>query len=83
MATTEITICSGTLCYIMGGADFFEIESKVSELYGNKVKVKASPCMGFCEGDDKQNPPCVTINNHLIPDATIEKIIYQLKQIIG
>lgn len=78
---TEITICSGTLCYIMGGADIFEIETKLCEITKEKIHVKASTCLGYCEGDEKQNPPCVKINNSLIPDATIEKIINYLKNI--
>ncbi|MBN2485198.1 MAG: NAD(P)H-dependent oxidoreductase subunit E [Bacteroidales bacterium] len=78
---TEITICSGTLCYIMGGADIFEIETKLSEMYNDKIRIKASTCLGFCEGENKQNPPCVMVGNELIPDATIEKIINHLKRL--
>lgn len=76
---TEITICSGTLCYIMGGADLFDIEASLTRLFGEDIRVKASACLGYCEGEPRQNPPCVLINDELIADACIEKIIYHLK----
>ena len=80
---TEITICTGTLCYIMGGADILDIETELSKLFKDKIAIKASPCLGFCEGENKQNPPCIMVGDNLIPDATVEKIIYQLKNRIN
>lgn len=76
---TEITICSGTLCHIMGGAELFEIEDKLLELFNEPIKLKASPCLGNCQGTEKVKPPCILINGKLVPEATIEKIIEKLK----
>lgn len=76
---TEITICSGTLCHIMGGAELFEIEDKLLELFNEPIKLKASPCLGNCQGSEKVNPPCILINGKLMAEASIEKVFKHLK----
>lgn len=76
----EITICSGTLCYIMGGAELFEIEEKLTSMFKLEFKVNASPCLGACQGDDKQKPPCIKVNNALLAEASIDSIINYLKK---
>lgn len=75
----EITICSGTLCHIMGGAEIFEIEDKLPELFEEPVTLKAAPCLGRCEGLKRVKPPCILINNKPMDEASIEKIISKLK----
>lgn len=75
---TEITICSGTLCHIMGGAELFEIEDKLLELFNEPVKLKAAPCLGSCQGLERVKPPCILINNIPMAEASIEKIIEKL-----
>ena len=76
----EITICSGTLCHIMGGAELFEIEDKLSEIINEEINLKASVCLGHCQEPHKEKPPCITINNQLLPEATFEKIIRYLQK---
>lgn len=75
---TEITICSGTLCHIMGGAELFEIEDKLLELFNEPVQIKAAPCLGKCQGTERLQPPCILINGEPMAEATIEKIIEKL-----
>ena len=77
---TEITICSGTLCHIMGGAELFEIEEKLSEIINDEIVVKASVCLGICQGPHKEKPPCIKVNNVLLAEATIEKLISYLQK---
>lgn len=78
----EITICSGTLCYIMGGAELWEIEDKISEITDCNITIKASNCLNICQGEFKKKPPCIKINNQVLEAATIDIIISYLENII-
>lgn len=80
---TEITICSGTLCHIMGGAELFEIEEKLPELFEEPVTLKAAPCLGRCQGPKQSKPPCIFINNESMDEASIERIIAKLNALFS
>jgi NADH:ubiquinone oxidoreductase subunit E len=75
----EITICTGTLCHIMGGAELFEIEDKLKQVFNTDIVIKASTCLGICENGEHKKPPCILINNEEMHEADIEKIIKHLK----
>ncbi len=76
----ELKICSGTLCYIMGGADICEIERFLSDNIKDRVDIKASPCLGHCKDTINVKPPCVEINNKRITEATIDKIVREIQR---
>ncbi len=77
-----ITICCGTYCHIMGGAELQMIDEYISPELLEQTEIKFSNCMGYCK-DNYGNPPFVEINGSLLSEATKEKIIGRLKQIMG
>ncbi len=69
-----IKICTGTLCHVMGGAELLSINEYLTSELREKVKLKGMVCSNYCKDTD-QKPPFVAINDTLISEATIEKMI--------
>ena len=71
----EVSICYGTLCFIMGGAAFELMGEKLPEDLKDKVTIKGMNCPGYCDSQVNGRPPFVTVNNKLIAEANLNKVI--------
>lgn len=69
-----IKICTGTLCHVMGGAELLSINECLTNELKEKVELKGMVCSNYCKDTDLK-PPFVTINDILISEASIEKMI--------
>jgi len=74
-----VKICTGTLCHVMGGSELPELAYHLPENMKSKVEVKGMVCGQFCR-DTSKKPPFVTINDVLMEQASIEKIISYLEK---
>jgi NADH:ubiquinone oxidoreductase subunit E len=73
-ADTVITVCAGTTCYVMGGAELLdELEGAVEsgELHAT---LRGATCFGNCKTAGGGRPPYVSVNGTVIEAATVEKI---------
>ncbi len=77
----KIKICVGTYCHVMGGYKLRELRQQLPEALQDKVKVEASVCLGCSTLKEKPQPPYAEINEKLMPDASLEKIIEELQKI--
>lgn len=75
----KIVICSGTTCYVLGGAQLMMLEDIMPADLKEHVEIVGSTCLQACR-DGKLHPPFVTINDHLMSEASISKIIEYLRQ---
>ena len=76
----EIKICFGTLCFIMGGAAFEMLGEHLPEEIRNKVRVEGMNCPGFCHKAEFGKPPFVMVNQTLIAEANIQKLIAKVRE---
>jgi len=76
---TEVKICSGTMCYIMGGAGLHLLKDRLPSQIKDHVSVYGIPCLNICQDESEKRPPYVQINGVLMDSATIDKILKQLK----
>lgn len=74
-----IQICTGTLCHVMGGAELPALVDYLPDNLKLKVKMKGMVCANYCK-DQTKKPPFVLINNELMHEADIEKIINYLQK---
>jgi len=77
-----VKICTGTLCHVMGGSELPELAGHLPESIKPKVEIKGMTCGGFCK-DGNRKPPFVTINDVLMEQASIEKIVSNLEKAIS
>ncbi len=78
----EVKICTGTLCYVMGGADLQLLDEHLPEELVDRVVIKGSPCLEHCNNKDTNaKAPYVEINGKVMSDATVIKVVNAIKEI--
>lgn len=81
MEKIEVRICSGTTCFVMGSSFLNELYDIIPQRFGDNVSVKPSLCLGQCSKSDKHSKaPYVKINDEVISEATVEKVISAIEQ---
>lgn len=70
-----IRICTGTTCYILGGASLLNLAELLPAELRGQVDIAGVTCLGFCR-DERQNnwPPYVTVGGTVVERATVEAI---------
>lgn len=83
MEKIHIVICSGTTCYLMGAGDFFGLEQVVGEPLASRLIIEGSPCMDLCKGGSYGKAPFVKVNEILISQATLPKVVEEIQRQAG
>ena len=79
----KLTVCCGTTCYLAVGNRIDRLEQLIKQEFGDKVEVVPSGCLGQCSVVNKESdfaPPFVKFNGEIIPNATNDNIIKELKK---
>ncbi|MBQ4278760.1 MAG: hypothetical protein IJC16_02235 [Rikenellaceae bacterium] len=74
-----VKICTGTLCYVMGGADLQLLDEQLSPELLSRVDIMGSPCLDCCNHDDSAQAPFVKVGERVVSGATISKVIDAIK----
>lgn len=84
MEKIKIKICSGTSCFVMGAAAIQALEFTPPEDIADKIEIVESRCLNLCHNSqDKHNHgPFVYVNDELIEEATLEKVINKVREIL-
>ena len=81
MSKIKIEICAGTTCFVMGGSSLQDLADLLVEKYGDKVEVKASPCLGMCSQNSEYSAaPYVRVAGEIVSSATVEKVIAEVEK---
>ena len=75
MKTVTVSICTGTTCYLMGGAHLLTFDEMLDPCTADQVNICGSHCLGLCESEANGRPPFVKVNDHVISDATLNKVL--------
>jgi len=76
MAKVNVKVCLGTTCFVMGSSNLQELLDLVPKKYGEDVDVAGSPCLGLCSIDwEFSKAPYVKVNDEVIKEATVEKVL--------
>ncbi|MDD3743050.1 MAG: hypothetical protein PHX54_05450 [Lentimicrobiaceae bacterium] len=76
----EVSICYGTLCFVMGGSAFETMGEKLPDDLKNKVSIQGMNCPGYCNSQEYGRPPFVKVNNRLIAEANLNKVIESIRK---
>jgi NADH:ubiquinone oxidoreductase subunit E len=77
----KVTLCVGTACHLMGAADLVTIDEFFDDYLKNNVEVKWVTCMEHCKDDSKGKPPFVLIEDELISEATLDKVLTRARKL--
>lgn len=84
MGKIELKICVGTLCYVMGGAELYDVIDNLPPELKEQIEIAFSSCSGWCE--EKQEPPFVELNGKKIGGVTksvlLQKINEELENVV-
>ncbi len=76
----KITICSGTKCYVLGGAQLMMLEEALPPELKDQVEIVGSSCMQACHQGGNAQPPFVKINDYLMESASIARVVDYLRK---
>lgn len=81
MKKIKVRVCLGTTCFVQGSANMQNLSELVPQKYGNKVEVVRSGCLGVCSTNwEHSKAPYVKVNDELIQEATVEKILAEIEK---
>lgn len=85
MEKIKIKICSGTSCFVMGAAAIQALEFTPPDDIADKIDIVESRCMNLCHDiNNKHNHgPFVMVNDELIEEATFEKVVNKVREILN
>ena len=79
MEKITVKVCTGTTCFVMGGANLQELNETISEKYGDKVELTASNCLGLCSINwEYSKAPYVKVNEEVVSEATADKVLEEI-----
>ncbi|VGO20771.1 NAD(P)H-dependent oxidoreductase subunit E [Pontiella sulfatireligans] len=83
MKKIKITICTGTTCYIMGATHLQRLDEVMDAAMLEQVEIIGSHCLGYCDAENFGKAPFVKVNDQLIADATLDKVIRKVREILN
>jgi NADH:ubiquinone oxidoreductase subunit E len=82
----KVTICTGTACFVMGGSELLLLEEQLPDDLKDITEIEGSPCISVCKQTEygktqSDHAPFVMINNEVMEQATVGKIIDHLRKL--
>lgn len=77
--TVKIKICMGTHCTMMGNLNLQENLEDLQLEYPDQIEIESVKCLKFCE-DNKA--PVVELNGKIIKNASAEKVISEILEVV-
>ena len=78
---TSVKICSGTACYVMGGAELLGISEHLTPDELDQVEIKGHMCLGLCN-DYNPNTPYALVDEEVVENATVESLAEAIRKVI-
>jgi NADH:ubiquinone oxidoreductase subunit E len=82
MKKIHITVCLGTTCHLMGTAHLQTLSADLPKALSAYVEVEYKRCLGLCDDTDPGKSPYVIIDNEIINEATMHRIIEKITFIL-
>lgn len=79
MEKITVKICTGTLCYVMGGSELQLLGECLPEHLQDKVEIKGATCLDYCNQEGHGKAPFVLVGERLVTAATISRIIEEIE----
>ena len=84
MKKIEVKICAGTAGFVMGAPQIQALEFNAPDDIADKIEIVEVRCMNHCnKGSGYNKGPFVEVNGELIEEATMEKVIIKVRELIA
>lgn len=78
MGKTQVKICMGTMCYVMGGGELRSLVETLPEEMRRCLDVSYSPCLGHC--NQMLEPPYIEINGRVVAGVSAPALLQIIKE---
>ncbi len=75
----SVTICAGTTCYVMGGADLLMLAENPPADLADRVEWSGCACLGSCREEGAGRAPFVRIGERVISRVDPESLLKELR----
>jgi NADH:ubiquinone oxidoreductase subunit E len=79
----HVVVCTGTACYVMGGAEILALEDRLPEALRGRVVLEGATCLGLCREGAMGGPPFVRIDGEVLCEATLERVVAKVESSLG
>lgn len=79
MEKLTVKICTGTLCYVMGGSELQLLEEYLPTHLTDKVDIRGATCLDYCNREGNTKAPYVLVGDELVSGATVTKVVEVIK----
>ena len=83
MQKAKVTICVGTACYVLGGAEILSQLDELKAAFGDKVEWDGAPCLGLCKCGKENKAPFATVNGQVVEKATIAALKASIQEALA
>ena len=84
MEKIKVKICAGTACFVMGAPQVQALEFSAPADIADKIEIVEVRCMNHChKGQGYNKGPYVEVNDELIEEATMEKVVAKIREFIA
>lgn len=78
MSKILVKLCSGTLCYVMGGAELQLLTDSLPPELEGKVEIRGAACLDLCNRSDVGKAPFVMVGDVVVSNATVSKVVDEI-----
>ncbi|MBN2161538.1 MAG: NAD(P)H-dependent oxidoreductase subunit E [Pontiellaceae bacterium] len=82
MKKINVSICTGTTCYLMGGAHLLTFDEVLDPVTAEHVEISGAHCLGLCGSEAHGKAPFVKVDDHIIADATLMKVLDKVRDLM-
>lgn len=75
MKTVNVSVCTGTTCYLMGAAHLLTLDEVLDPISMDQVKFSGAHCLSLCADEANGKPPFAKVNDRVVADATLNKLL--------
>lgn len=79
----HIVVCTGTACFVMGGAEILALEDRLPADLAGRISLEGATCLGLCRDRSRGNPPFVQIDGEILAEATLERVLARVCKNLG
>lgn len=81
MEKIKVSICTGTACFVMGASEIMLLEDELPEELKGKVEIEGITCFEKCKNADCGKAPFVKVNEEIIPEASLPKVLEKIQEL--
>ncbi|MDR1399762.1 MAG: NAD(P)H-dependent oxidoreductase subunit E [Treponema sp.] len=82
MEKIDVSICTGTSCYVMGGSELLLLEEYLTPEQRALVELKGVTCLDLCRDAQYGKAPFVKINGQPMDRASTQSVLERINALL-